>query len=85
VSAQLVRKRLAGGTAVLKLKTSDFQIITRNRRLVSPTQRAEILLAAVRPLIEREADGRRFRLIGVGVDQLTTSEGADPPDLFGQR
>jgi DNA polymerase-4 len=85
VSAQLVRKHLAGGTAVLKLKTSDFQIITRNRRLANPTQRAETLLDAVRPLIEREADGRRFRLIGVGVDQLTTAEAADPPDLFGQR
>jgi DNA polymerase-4 len=85
VAAQLVRKRLAGATAVLKLKTSDFHIITRNRRLPNPTQRADTLLNAVRPLIEREADGRRFRLIGVGVDQLTVAEAADPPDLFDEQ
>ena len=38
--AQLERKRLAGGTVVLKMKTSDFRILTRNRRLAHPTQRA---------------------------------------------
>ena len=80
---QLERKRLAGGTVVLKLKTSDFRILTRNRRLAHPTQRADVLLRAAPPaLIEKEADGRTFRLIGVGVAELGPANEADPADLF---
>jgi DNA polymerase IV len=83
VAETLVRKGLAGSTLVLKLKTSDFRILSRNRRLAHPTQRAGVLLDAVVPLIEREADGRLFRLIGIGVDGLVPAAEADPPDLFG--
>lgn len=82
VAAALERKGKAGGTVVLKLKTADFRIITRNRRLSHPTQRAGVMLAAARGLIEAEADGRSFRLIGVGVDNLVPGALADPPDLF---
>jgi DNA polymerase-4 len=82
VSAALVRKGKAGSTLVLKLKTADFRIITRNRRLPHPTQRADVLDAAARALIESEADGRSFRLIGIGVDHLLPAALADPPDLF---
>jgi len=83
VAAQLARKRLAGGTVVLKLKTSDFRVLTRSRRLAHPTQRAEILAEAALHLIRRDADGTTFRLIGVGVDELGPASAADPPDLFG--
>lgn len=83
VAAALVRKGKAGNTLVLKLKTADFRIITRNRRLPHPTQRADVLNAAARTLIESEADGRSFRLIGIGVDHLLPAALADPPDLFG--
>lgn len=82
VAASLERKGKAGGTVVVKLKTADFKIITRNRRLTHPTQRAAVLMAAARPLIEGEADGRSFRLIGIGVDNLCPATAADPPDLF---
>ena len=83
VAAQLQRKALSGGTVVLKLKTADFRIITRNRRLEFPTQKADVLMEAAATLISREADGRAFRLIGVGVDSLRPADEADPPDLFG--
>ena len=82
VAGQLVRKGVAGGTVVLKLKTADFRIVTRNRQLPHPTQRAEVLFEAAVPLIRREADGRSFRLIGIGADQLRPAIIADPPDLF---
>ena len=82
VAAQLERKRLAGGTLVLKLKTSDFRLLTRNRRLGHPTQRAEVLLENAAALIDKEADGRTFRLIGVGVAGLGPASEADPADLF---
>ena len=83
VANALVRKELAGGTLVLKLKTHDFRLITRNRKLGRPTQRTSVLIDAAVPLIEREADGGKFRLIGIGVDQLVPAAEGDPPDLFG--
>jgi DNA polymerase-4 len=82
VAARLVRGDIAGATLVLKLKTHDFRVLTRNLRLAHPTQQAEVLLRNVAPMIEREADGRAFRLIGVGVGDLCPATQADPPDLF---
>ncbi|MEM1307323.1 MAG: DNA polymerase IV, partial [Pseudomonadota bacterium] len=47
------------------------------------TCRADTLLSVARRLIAREADGRAFRLIGIGVaDLAATTQAADPPDLF---
>ncbi len=84
VAQQLTRKGLSGGTVVLKLKTTDFKILSRSKRLEFPTQKAATLYEAARLLIEKEADGRAFRLIGVGADSLESATNADPPDLFGQ-
>ncbi len=84
VAASLARRELAGRAVVVKLKTSDFQLLTRSRRLGRATQRADVLLEAALPLIEKEADGRTFRLIGIGADQLVPADNADPPDLFGK-
>jgi DNA polymerase IV len=83
VAAALQRKALAGQTVVLKLKTHDFKLSTRHLRLAHPTQRADIIQQTVCTLIGREADGRLFRLIGVGVADLVPAAEADPPDLFG--
>jgi DNA polymerase-4 len=82
VAAQLARKGVAGSSIVLKLKTSDFRILTRSRRLAYPTQRADTIFESVAALIEREADGRTFRLIGVGMADLGPAAAADPADLF---
>jgi len=83
VAAALARKSLAGRTLVLKLKTSEFRLLTRHRQLAHPTQQAAVLSRAAARLIEKEADGRSFRLIGIGVTDLSTAAHADPPDLFG--
>jgi DNA polymerase IV len=83
VASQLVKTQLAAGTVVVKLKTAKFALLTRSRKLAVPTQKAAVLFEAARPLIEREADGRLFRLIGIGADRLVPAEEADPPDLFG--
>ncbi len=82
VANRLARSDIAGGTLVLKLKTADFQILTRNHGLPNPTQRAEVLFRHAVSLVEKEANGRAFRLIGVGVSDLCSSTHADPPDLF---
>ncbi len=84
VASALERKQLAGQTVVLKLKTHDFKLLTRHLRLAHPTQRADLIQSAVRTLIAREADGRLFRLIGVGMADLVPAAEGDPPDLFGR-
>ena len=85
VSARLKASGLAAGTVTLKLKTSDFRIRTRARKLADPSQLADTLFRTARHLLAAEADGTtRFRLIGVGADALLSAEAADLPTLFDQ-
>ena len=82
VSARLKARGLAGATVTLKLKSADFRIRTRARGLGAPTELAARIFAAGRDLLKREADGTKFRLIGIGVSDLTDADGADPVDLL---
>jgi DNA polymerase-4 len=83
VGRQLRAEGLHGVTATLKLKTSDFRLVTRSRKLERPTQTAADILEATLPLLAAEADGRRFRLIGVGVaiGEAEAPAGLDLPGL----
>jgi DNA polymerase-4 len=85
VSARLKQKQLAGTTVTLKLKTADFKIRTRARSLDTLTQLAGRIFAAARALLLHEADGTRFRLLGVGVSALDSAGAADPADLVDGR
>jgi DNA polymerase-4 len=88
VSERLKRSKLAGRAVTLKLKTSAFKNVTRSRHLGAPTQLAELLYRTALPLLEAEANGPKYRLIGIGAADLTDAAEADPPDLFdpaGQR
>ena len=85
VSARLKAKELAGSTINLKLKTTDFKIRTRAQSLPAPTQLAAKIFAIGRELLERETDGTKFRLLGIGVSSLAPSEDADPADLVDRR
>ncbi|GIK99297.1 MAG: DNA polymerase IV 1 [Alphaproteobacteria bacterium] len=82
VSGRLKRHGLAARTVTLKLKTADFRLLSRSRSLDSPTQLAEVLYRTAEALLLREADGRKFRLIGVGGAELENAAGADQPDLL---
>jgi DNA polymerase-4 len=71
-------KRLAGRTVNLKVKYSDFQIVTRARSLDRPVadveefvQLGQTLLRGLLPPV------RAIRLLGLGLSGL--SEGAAPP------
>ena len=81
VSARLKKAGLAGRTVVLKLKTQDFRIRTRNHQLEDPTRLADRIFQTGLHLIGKELDGTRYRLLGIGVSDLTDSGKADPPDL----
>ncbi|HTQ33132.1 MAG TPA: DNA polymerase IV, partial [Stellaceae bacterium] len=83
VSGRLKTAGLAAGTVTLKLKTGDFRIRTRARKLADPSQLADTLFRTARNLLAAEADGTTlFRLIGVGADGLVSAETADLPTLF---
>jgi DNA polymerase-4 len=73
---------LVGRTAVLKLKTAEFRLLTRQARPEPATQLAATLFEVLSPMLAREADGRRFRLIGAGLGNLAPAAGEDTADLF---
>ncbi|RUW66780.1 DNA polymerase IV, partial [Mesorhizobium sp. M1E.F.Ca.ET.063.01.1.1] len=81
VSARLKKSGIAGRTVVLKLKTQDFKLRTRNRQLGDPTRLADRIFQTGLDLLRREADGTKFRLLGIGVSDLSDDGKADPPDL----
>lgn len=82
VSARLKDKGLAGRTIVLKLKTAGFKQRTRNVQLGDPTQLADRIFRSGRALLARELDGTKYRLIGIGVSDLSGSERADAGDFL---
>ena len=43
------------------------------------------IFTAARSLLERETDGTKFRLLGVGIGRLTTADHADPSDFVDDR
>jgi DNA polymerase-4 len=85
VSSRLKHNAVAGASITLKLKTADFRLRTRARSLPHPTQLAARIFSTARDLLAGEADGTRFRLIGVGVSALSAARGADFADLIDRR
>ena len=80
---RLKQAGLGAANVTLKLKTADFLLRTRSRRLAEPTQLAALLFVAARHLLAGEVDGvTRFRLIGVGTDAFVDAAAADLPMLF---
>jgi DNA polymerase-4 len=82
VSARAKNYGLAGRTVVLKLKTSRFKLLTRSASLDAPTQLADKIFRVAQAALKREADGRRFRLLGVGISNLSSAEDADQTNLL---
>ncbi|WP_298216329.1 DNA polymerase IV [Acidocella sp.] len=78
---RLHREHQAAAGLVLKLKTAGFEQRTRSLRLSAPTQLPETIFESVLPLLAREAEGTRFRLIGIGAAPLAAAALADLGDL----
>ena len=83
VARRMKKSGIAGEGVTLKLKTSDFRTITRARHLKNATQSAEEMFWTAEPLLAREADGRSFRLIGIGAHNLVEAGQVLQGDLFG--
>ncbi len=77
-------KNLAGKTVVLKMKSTRFATLTRNRTLLDPTQMAEEIFSTGQKLLHQVLDEKpdtAFRLIGIGVSHLVDAALADPLNL----
>jgi DNA polymerase-4 len=71
-SLRAKRHGVQGATLTLKLKRKDFKTITRSITLRTPTNLAQSLFRETRPLLKKETGrGQSYRLIGVGLSQLS--------------
>ncbi|WP_339913209.1 DNA polymerase IV [uncultured Brevundimonas sp.] len=74
------RDGVASRVLVLKLRGTDFRIVTRRVSLPEPVQTARALFASGRALLTPEL-GRPYRLIGIGMTDVTDAVDA-PAALF---
>jgi DNA polymerase-4 len=81
LAAKARRSGVSARAVVLKLKTADFRLLTRRRTLPVPTRTAKTLFGVGRELLKAEANGRAFRLIGIGMAELIEGE-PGAADLF---
>ena len=68
---------LAGRTVTLKLRRAAFTLLTRRHALREPTQMADTLYRAAHDLMAQVTEPGPFRLIGVGLSDLTPATKAD--------
>ena len=71
VSDRAKAKDLAGRVVNLKLKCANFAQITRRVALPDFTQLADTIYRAALPLLEKELHREPFRLIGVGLSDIS--------------
>lgn len=70
-------KALAGRTVTLKLKKSDFQLVTRRQTLPSATQLTDMIYRMARELFDHAGVNGPYRLIGVGLSDLVNGAEAE--------
>ena len=76
VARKLREEGIAGRVATLKLRTTDFRIITRRRTLPVPIQTARTLFSVTRELLSHEMARAPYRLIGAGLSDFVNAEEA---------
>lgn len=75
VSDNLIRKHLAAGVLMVKIKYADFRQVTRRQVLTQPTQSIHTLHAEINGLLDRTGTDRMpVRLLGIGVARLVSAE-----------
>jgi DNA polymerase-4 len=84
VARQAREAGVVGRTVTLKLRAVDFRIVTRRKTLPIATQTAKTLFAVGRELLAKEADGRPWRLIGVGLAELVEADVASDDFFAGE-
>jgi DNA polymerase-4 len=74
-------EEIAGRVVTLKLRATDFRIVTRRRTMPFPTRTARTLFATAREMLAHEARGQLWRLIGVGISDIVPADSGSV-DLF---
>lgn len=77
VSARAKATNKAGRVVTLKLKTSDFKLISKRQSLRHPTQMTDTLYRTARGLFDQVSGRGPFRLLGVGLSEITSPDDAD--------
>ncbi len=77
VSDRAKAKAMAGRVVTLKLKKSNFALLTRQSKLTDATQIADRIYHTARDLFDLVSDQGPFRLLGVGLSDLTGEDAAD--------
>ncbi|MFQ6546701.1 DNA polymerase IV [Aestuariibius sp. 2305UL40-4] len=77
VASRAKAKDIAGRVVTLKLKKSNHKLLTRRLSLRQPTQLADTIYRTARSLFDQTPDEGPYRLLGVGISDLTTADGAD--------
>jgi len=77
IAVRLGRYQLKGRTITLKVKFSDFRIITRSHTLLFYTNEETVLLQHAGELLAKlDLEDRRVRLLGISVSNFEESPGA---------
>ena len=84
IGRRLRRKGYLAGGVRVKLKTSNFRLLTRQRRLSDATDVADALYRAGVELLDEFDHRGPFRLVGLAAYELTRDEQAAQEDLFEQ-
>ncbi len=83
IARRLRNKKLVALGVRVKLKTSDFQILTRQRSLDRPSDVAEILYLAGVDLLQSFEHSGPFRLVGMAAFDLVYGAAPVQLDMFG--
>ena len=70
-------KGMAGRVVTLKLRRSDFRIVSRRTALPDATQIADRIYRLARGLFDQMPAGQSYRLIGAGISDLVPEAQAD--------
>ncbi|SDE71596.1 DNA polymerase IV [Limimaricola pyoseonensis] len=76
VSSRAKAKDLVGRVVVLKLKRADHTLLSRRVSLRAPTQIADTIYRTARGLFDARGDAAAYRLLGVGLSELSASASA---------
>jgi DNA polymerase-4 len=82
IGARLRRKQIVAYGVRVKLKTSDFQILTRQHRLARPTDVADELYSVAIGLLPEFTHPGPFRLVGMAAYELAEAQEKPQADLF---
>lgn len=86
VARRMRSEGVEGSTVTLKVKYSDFELITRSKTLLGRTDDSTEIYAIACELLRKTQVGRRpVRLLGLSVSRLTPREGGGQLSLFEQQ